>query len=360
MALLKITLVSAVLATSSAFAASDALCVKKPGAVRLSVVGDVLPHKVLYQFAIGQKDRFRSLWSELIPALKAADWTAGNLEGPVAPGTTVGGGKAKDVGWTYDGNVYSGTNFVFNYHPQVIKDLQVSGFDFLTLANNHTLDRGGLGIDRTIDQMELAGMPYVGIRKKGSTQPFERIVQVKDLTLGVVSCTEMTNGWKDKNQQLSQCGSSLMIESIKRLKTQTDLVVVMPHWGDEYQLSASGTQKRWARQWVNAGATLILGSHPHVLQPKEWLKDASGRKALVFYSMGNFIAAQRGVERSASAIAHIDLRKTKDGVSFEGYSYTPIYRPPGSASVRLVGQKGGAYEAARTHVRKQLGSYECF
>ena len=103
-----------------------------------------------------------------------------------------------------------------------------------------------------------------------------------------------------------------------------------------------------------------MGSHPHVLQTKEWLKDEQGHKALVLYSMGNFIAAQKNVDRSSSAIVHIDLRKGPTGeVILESFSYTPIYRPRGSAVVRLVGQKDGEYSVARRHVQSQLGPFEC-
>lgn len=348
------------LVTAAIFSGSLAMateCPRPVGTLRISAVGDILPHKVLYQMAVRHPQAFKFLWQDTIPVLKSADWTIGNLEGPVAPGVRAGGRDTRDVGFVYDGEVYSGTNFVFNFHPRILSDLKNSGFDFLSTANNHSLDRGALGVDRTVEQMDRAGMPFAGTRKRGDTASFERVVTVKGVRIGVISCTEHTNGWKDPASQVQKCQSASMITGIRALREKVDLVLILPHWGAEYQPRPHSNQVSWARRWVAAGADLIIGNHPHVLQTTEWIK-ANGRDTLVIYSLGNFIAAQKGIEKSSTAIAHVDIRPSPGGARVVGFSYTPVYRPAGSATLRFTRGKD-VYQRSYEHVLAQMGRAVC-
>jgi len=330
-------------------------CRKLSNGARLSATGDILVHKALYEGIIGSSQKFKTLWSKLIPVLRDADFTVGNLEGPVAPGVNSSGKSVRDVGWVYDGEVYSGTNFRFNYHPQLLKDLQASGFDMVTTANNHSLDRGWLGVDRTIDQLNTAGMPFVGTRKSDSSETRQNIVRVGSFRFGVISCTEMINGNPDPKNQVLTCGNKSIVDSIASLKQKTDGVIVFPHWGEEYELRPNSYEKSKAREWIAAGAMAIIGNHPHVLQTTEWIARPDGGQALVVYSLGNFVAAQRSLEKRASAIVHLDFAMGAGGAQVAQFSYTPIVRPEGS--LWTVPVQDSSSEAK--YIRSQLGQSRC-
>lgn len=347
-----------VLAVSVAMMSTQVLaaeCRKPWRTARISAVGDILVHKAIYESVVRSRSRFSGLWGPLIPKLKNADLMVGNLEGPTAPGTAAGGKNVADPGFVYDGYVYSGTDFVFNYHPYLLDDLKSSGFDMLTTANNHTMDRGALGADRTIEQLEKRSFEFVGTRKNGSTQDTRsRIMKVKGLKIGMISCTESLNGQPDRGNQVLSCNSGAIVSMIAQLRRQTHGVIVFPHWGSEYQGNPNSGQKSLARKWVAAGATAIIGNHPHVLQTTEWLQRPSGGRSLVIYSLGNFVAGQADFERRVSAIAHLDVKVENGELQVIQFSYSPIVRPSGSASLDFA---RAAEESA--HVERQLGPAVC-
>ena len=328
-------------------------CRKASGQIRLSATGDILVHKALYQQAVKHPSRFQILWGDLIPTLRSADYTVGNLEGPVAPGVVAGGRSVEDVGFIYDDRVYSGTKMVFNYHPYLLEDLKASGFDLVTTANNHSLDRRSLGVDRTIENLQRVGLEFAGTRPGGSAESTARIVRLKGARFGFISCTEATNGIPDSRAQVTMCGSGEVSRLIRELRSRVDGVVVFPHWGDEYVGRPHERQRNWARQWIEDGAVAVIGNHPHVLQTVEWRRTDRGDHALIVYSLGNFVAAQGAFEKRLSAIAHIDFRKTRNGLVVEQFSYTPTLRPNGSVAHRRA--TGDAAEA----VVDQLGSPVC-
>lgn len=330
-------------------------CSKPWGAARVSATGDILVHKALFEAAISHSSRFQALWSDLIPTLKKADLTVGNLEGPVAPGVVAGGRLVSDVGFVYDDYVYSGTNFVFNYHPQLLTDLSRSGFDFLTTANNHSMDRHWRGADKTIDELERARLAFVGSRRSGSNEARGRIVRVGGFQVGMISCTESLNGMPDPYDQVLSCRNSEVRSLIKSMRSSTDAVFVFPHWGTEYKTRPNERQITLARQWIKDGALVVIGNHPHVLQTTEWVQRSDGRQALIIYSLGNFVAAQAAMEKRVSAVAHVDLARSGNGAEVSQFSYTPFMRPPQQLGLKRISSNS---EEGR-YVTRQLGSPRC-
>jgi len=330
-------------------------CPRLSNGVRINATGDILVHKALFEYALSHPSRFRSLWNEVTPVLRNADLTYGNLEGPTAPGVAIGGRETRDPGPVYDSHVYSGTNFVFNFHPSLIDDLRSSGFGLVSTANNHSLDRGPLGVDRSIQELRRRGLPFVGWRSRNSQEPRSIILNVKGQRLGAIACTETTNGMRDPHGQILMCKSAEVVEEISRLKSKTDLVLVLPHWGSEYQGTPHGGQKALARRWVQAGAQVIIGNHPHVLQTVEWLQSPDGANAIVIYSLGNFVAWQGGLEKKTSAITHLDFVPSASGLKLEQFSYTPVTRRSGAAGLSIA--SGASVEGQ--HVRRQLGPVHC-
>jgi hypothetical protein len=324
----------------------------------LSFIGDILVHKEIYLSVVNGPKRFASSWQKTIPYFNKADFSVGNLEGPAALGIDSRGKDHGDIGFVYDGKVYSGTNFVFNYHPQILPELLQSGFDLITVANNHSLDRHGIGIDRTLQAATHYGLPTIGTRL--SNQPkesFHKIMTIKNMKVAFIGCTELINGFQDKYSQVLFCykDADKIVSLIQELakKTDVDAIVVFPHWGDEYQPKPDGDQKNYARKFLEAGATAVVGSHPHVLQPWEKYVTKDGRETLVAYSLGNFISGQSGLEPKTSAIIYVGLSKEGNGkAKIFGVGYTSLYRD----GVEVVPVESNGDPVVLAHTAKSFGT----
>ena len=293
----------------------------------VAAVGDVLLHRELQRQAHEGKLRHRVLWAGVADLLAAADVTYANLEGPAAKGIDKDGNEVEDPGPTYDGVVYTGYPR-FNYHPSVAEDLVADGVDVVSLANNHALDRGPLGVDRTIDAIDKAGLRHTGTvqrGEKGST--FWTTTERGGMRLAWLACTHSTNRKPDPHGQVLRCQDTETIEAtIKDLAGREDLdgVVVTPHWGKQYEHSPSPLQRKWAHEWLDAGATLVIGNHPHVVQPLEKYTTVDGRETLVAYSLGNFVSHQQKLPRRSTALLYVGLEKRDDGVAVYGARYVPL------------------------------------
>jgi hypothetical protein len=313
--------------------------------ILIAAVGDILPHNALQEQAYGSKEGFTSLWSRVLPWLQSADITYGNLEGPTARGISAGGRQGPDPGPTLNGKIYWGTDFVFNFHPRIILDLQQSGFNILSLSNNHTYDRSWQGVDVTIDEFDSAKQAFVGVRKSADTQtPWHKIVQKGSWRIAFLACTEMSNIPPRGARQFLYCGQDqgLILREIESLRQDRsiDAIIVTPHWGDEYQRYPKRFQKDFASKVLAAGADAIFGAHPHVLQPIEKQVTRDGREAVVAYSLGNFVSGQGdrdpalNAAKKLTAIVYLGLSKDRRGKTWiNGVSYIPVYmeRRPFSA-----------------------------
>jgi poly-gamma-glutamate synthesis protein (capsule biosynthesis protein) len=296
----------------------------------ISFVGDILIHKLLYLNVVAETKDFSQIWRGINPLFSKANYSVANLEGPAAMGIDSQGRDWGDVGFIYDDKIYSGTNFSFNYHPRILSDLKNSGIDLLTIANNHILDRGSIGIDRTVTAARSVGIQATGARhSQDRNDPFYRLVTVQGMSIAFVGCTEMTNGRPDNKAQVLNCYKSGMIDTIKEISARSDVdaVIVYPHWGDEYKQTPNSRQVSAAKGFLEAGAVAVVGSHPHVLQPWDKYVTSDGRETFIVYSLGNFVAAQKDVERKASAVMYLGLTKPAQGKAvISGVAYTPTVR----------------------------------
>jgi len=321
------------------YLAFDRACTGGP-VVTIAAIGDVLLHHELQKQAYAAKERFRNLWSNVADLLAAADVTYANLEVPIAHGMTKDG-EAKDPGLEFDSAVYTGYPF-FNAHPSLAEDLATTGIDIVSTANNHALDRGSLGLERTLDALDRAKLVHAGTRRT-TKEPFHAITRVGPAEEGIriawVACTLHTNFGKDTTGQVLHCfkkkDRAKLLATVRDLAAADDVdaVVVTPHWGKEYATSPHETQIELAQDLVDAGATAVLGAHPHVLQPWTKLTAADGREAFVIYSLGNFAHHQRSLDRRSSMILYLGLHRDAQGrVVPAGVGYVPIH-------VRMEGDK---------------------
>lgn len=307
-------------------------CAPADSQITLSLAGDILIHDALYQSAMTNSERFYSLFKKMQPLFSRADFSYANLEGPVALGIDRDGRDHGDVGFTYDLDIYSGTNFSFNYHPHILQDLKRVGLDLMGTSNNHSLDRGSIGIDRSIDAFRENGLPFVGSRRSNERNaPAYTLTRVKDFQIAWIACTEMTNGIPDRKGQLLLCNQhkTQIAQLIQELAGRSDIdaVIVTPHWGEEYRTSPTSAQKSSGRLFLEAGATAIVGSHPHVLQAWEKYMTRDGRETLIVYSLGNLLAFQAGLAKKAAAVVYLGLKKKTQGKAWVfGARYTPTFR----------------------------------
>lgn len=297
-----------------------------PCADRILVAGtgDIMVHDAQQREAHSSPEKFYALWKSLTPYISLADIAYGNLESPVALGIDGAGRDRGDIGFRYDLQVYSGTKMIFNYHPQVLTDLRKLGFDVLSTANNHAMDRRAIGINRTLEELIRGGWSFTGTRFSDGRGEWGITTQVKDRNIYWLSCTEHLNGNKDHNNQVLRCfDQQSEIESlVKRAFVENDAVILTPHWGDEYSQKPAARQIKWAQRMSQLGVTAIIGNHPHVLQPLERINSM-----WVAYSLGNFSAWQKGVERKTSGILYLDLRPNGSGkLHVSRVKALPIYR----------------------------------
>ncbi len=286
--------------------------------VSFSVVGDVMCHSVQYNYARVSADSFdfNPVFSEIKKYLDQSDFLFGNLE------TVTAGEKAG----------YSGYPF-FNTPDAFIRSLQYAGFDLLSTANNHAIDRGEAGIRRTIQQLNLNHLNYNGTFLSERDRDSIRIFNVKGIKTAFLAYTYGTNGNpvpKGKEYLVNIIDTTQIRNDIKAARRKgADIVVVHFHFGEEYQRLPDSYQKAIVNQTVKDGADIIIGGHTHVLQPISFFKtnNAGIDSGFVIYSMGNFISNQRWRYSDGGAILNFSITKNteNDSIWLGGVKYLPIW-----------------------------------
>lgn len=304
-------------------------CVSGPSLL-IAAVGDVLLHSPLQQEA--KEQGFESLWNAAIPYIKAADIAYANLEGPMAQGMKRDG----------DDEIYSSFPY-FNYDPGLAKALKISGFDIVSTANNHILDRFASGIDKTLQALDDVELAHVGTRKRGAdqNQSWLHILHKKNFNIAFIACTETTNDNEDTDKQVLYCYKRShrhwILNTIANLKHQVDAVIVLPHWGEEYHHHPNEEQTIFAHQVLDAGAIAVIGSHPHVLQPLQKYLTKDNRETIIMYSLGNFVSNQHSSDERSTIILFLGLTKTPQGTFINGVRFVPMYMQnhSGQNNIRL-------------------------
>ncbi|MCR5120033.1 MAG: CapA family protein [Lachnospiraceae bacterium] len=208
--------------------------------------------------------------------------------------------------------------------------LRDAGFSLICCANNHAMDKGIYGIDTTADFYEANDMTYVGIQKSSEKEyvPY-KIINCHGSSFAVFAYTEHTNGFdpRDKYPYVVHYfpEEEKLREEIKKGKEAADAVLVFAHWGEEYEAEPNEYQKKTAQILADAGADVVIGSHPHVVQKTEVIKGEKGNDTLVCYSLGNFRAMPGKDERSKTGCRlEFTFERGIDGVSMKSYETEEI------------------------------------
>ena len=300
----------------------------------LAVAGDAMSHMPVtndaYDEASGEYD-YSHMFQYAAPYLTQADYAVANLE------TTLAGGPN-----------YSGYPN-FNSPDALAYGLKEAGIDLLSTANNHTKDKGYDGIFRTLDVLDEAGLAHVGTYRTQEERDANHGIVVADvggISVAFLSYTYGLNGYTvsedkafcvnlfnlDYATTISQPDYDLLAADLEAAQALgTDLVAVMIHWGIEYWNDPSVHQTSLAEFLVANGADLVLGGHPHVLQPYGFVTAEDGRgqsrTGFVCYSLGNFISSQTKERTETTAILRLTLHKDllSGETTVSGVDYVPFY-----------------------------------
>ncbi|WP_051237710.1 CapA family protein [Lacticigenium naphthae] len=267
--------------------------------IQISAVGDVMAHgnQLISAYDSGKDSYdFSAVFEDVKPFISESDLAIANLE------TTLAGPTRAYIGYP-----------LFNTPDAIVDGLAYAGFDMLATANNHSLDTRADGLKRTAKVITEKGLDPVGTYED---DPESRI-QIKDvegIKVAILGYTEHVNGMEAQytSEELSSMINLLSEEQIladieEANSHDPDIIMTYIHWGNEYAKEPNELQTSYAELLTREGVDIILGSHPHVIQPTEFL-EVDGNKSFVAYSLGNFVSNQRRESLGAG------FEATEDGV----------------------------------------------
>ena len=262
--------------------------------VNFAVAGDVIPHEAVRAAAAaaGQGEQgWAALFSDVADVFRSADFGFVNLETPVAPAHSRGTKP-----------------FLFDAPVDLPQALKASGIKIVSFANNHAMDQGWAGFAETRDHLREIGLEFVGTSDNTATAWQPVFSEANGIKVGWLGMTRWLNGGRNPEAAdqphvnfypypgeangAPGADEATVLAAVKAARAQCDLLVISVHWGVEYATAPRPEDVDLAHKMLDAGATVVVGGHPHVLQPIETYKTQDGRDTLIFYSLGNFLSNQ--------------------------------------------------------------------
>ncbi len=291
-----------------------------PISITIAAVGDILPHEAILD-SVRQESGWFDFWPIFAPVasyLRFADYTIGNLE------TRLAGDEAGYSGYP-----------LFNSPDELAGVLRSTGFDLMATANNHSMDQGWDGVVRTLDQLDRAGLEHVGTYRSAQERTTPLVVDIQGIDVGFLNYTEYLNGLvvppEHEAYGVNMLDIDVVAEDAARARLYgADIVIALLHYGDEYSRYEDSAQQTLSQEILSHGVDVIIGSHPHVVQPIDHVLSRSWKFSdkYVAYSLGNFISAQRDTYKEYTdegVVAYIHLTKTNLRTFVTGISYLPLY-----------------------------------
>lgn len=294
--------------------------VRAQDTTRLSLLflGDIMQHDSqiadAYDEETGSYD-YRPCFQYIKPYIQAVDLAIGNLEVTLA------------------GEPYKGYP-QFSAPDELLIALKDVGMDVIVTANNHSLDRRKAGLERTITMLDSFNFVHTGTFRNAAERmkEYPLIVTRQGIRLAILNYTYGTNGIPVTKPNIVNMLDTALIRKdlMEAAALEPDAIIVFPHWGGEYQSLPSRNQKAIADLCFKYGAQLVIGAHPHVVQPMQWHRKEN---QLIAWSLGNFVSGQRKRYTDGGAMIRIELEKVlfRDGSSFTnidtaGYLLEWVYR----------------------------------
>ena len=298
--------------------------------VTFLAVGDDLPHPMVFRYGVNQTGgNYDYLFQNVAHVLQTADFAVLNQE-------TV---------FVKEESEYSG--YPTFGSPLGIGEAAIrNGFNIFTCATNHTMDKGLYGLETTADffATHSGQVTYLGTYQRDQWQNPEheiRVISKNGISFALLNYTYGLNGipipanapysvdtyyydenWYDAN--LIAQNEAKMRADIRRAKELADVVIFFPHWGTEYRYTPDNYQQRWTQILLEEGVDIVVGTHPHVVEPVEMLVREDGHEMLVYYSLGNFISGQDEPERVLGGMAQFTVTKKDGKCSVTAYDMLPV------------------------------------
>lgn len=294
-------------------------------AVDIMMIGDILLHTRIENYSM-QEDgsyNFDAIFANTLEESLAADIAIVNQE-------VILGGEALGV---------SGYP-TFNAPFEVGDALALAGYDVVLHATNHALDKGKKGLLNCIDFWEntYPEIGVVGINDSAEDREEIYVIEKEGIRIAILNYTYGTNGIalpKDMPYAVNMLDEDKIIADLLAADRLADFVIVCPHWGTEYRLQPDNSQKKWAELFLEYGADLVLGTHPHVIEPIEWLtNETTGESMLVYYSIGNYVNWTAGsgdgiANRMVGGMANVTVQMDEEGKAYIAeYGVTPVICHP--------------------------------
>lgn len=284
----------------------------------LLFIGDIMGHGPQIESAYDKNSKtynYNSVFKYVSPQIKSSDFCVANLEVTLA------------------GKPYKGYP-QFSSPDALAKATKNAGIDMLVTSNNHSCDRGDKGIIRTINVLDSLKILHTGTFKDSSDRKKNNplIIEQNCIRVAFLNYTYGTNGLKNHYPAMvNRLDTALIradIETAKQLNV--DKIIVVTHWGLEYKPQPVKSQIQMGQFIFNAGADIIIGSHPHVLEKMIWEKSTTDKgEQVIVYSLGNYVSNQRARYKDGGAMFQLVLQKNKGQTSIKstGYYLTWVYTP---------------------------------
>lgn len=263
------------------------------------MAGDSLIHSAVYADAYnGTTYDFKKMLKSIKPIVEKYDLAFINQE------TIIGG---KNLGYSSYPR--------FNSPEQIGDDLIDTGFDIFNLANNHTLDKGEAGMLNSLSYWSTKNVITIGMNSSFQERDTIKTYEKNGITYAILSYTTVTNGLRvptGKEYYLNTYDSERVANDIAKVRDKVDIVMVSMHYGTEYTHTPTLEQTEIANYLASLDVDIVIGHHPHVIQPITYIDDT-----LVIYSLGNFLSGQIGLNKQIGMLASLDVRKVVDGDNVE-------------------------------------------
>ena len=284
--------------------------------VSIVAVGDNLIHDTLYKS--GKKDDgtrdYSSFYENVKADVQAADIAVINQE-------TILGGDVREL-----------SGYPMFNSPQEIGDAAVdAGFDVFTCATNHAMDVYEKGIFAELEYFNTKHpeVTYLGLNASEEEYNTIKYLDVNNIRFALLNYTYGTNGIplpSDKPWIVNMLDRKEKIKSdVTTARANADVVIVFPHWGTEYRMTPDEEQKQYVKFFSDLGVDIIIGAHPHVIEPAEWYaNESTGKETLVYYSMGNFISHQHDPSSLLGGMVKLTVRKENGKISIIEPKLVPL------------------------------------
>ena len=324
--------------------------------VTFTAVGDNLIHDAIYEQAAARTSSgydFEYAYQNISDKIEAKDVAILNQETIIST----------------DHNVSSYPQF--NSPTELGEEMLDIGFDVFNIATNHSIDCGEKGLISAIEFWKSKNAVTTGAYLNEADFQTIPVTEVKGIKIAYVGFTEQTNGLKLPSDTdvilMTTNDEERLIQRVRDADAIADFVIVNAHWGVEYTHEPNDTQRNLAKKLGENGADVIIGTHPHVIQPVEFISNSDGSQTLVAYSLGNFISAQNRGPRMLGGMLNFELVKnnttgefTVENVTFEGvvthygYDYSNIRVYPLESYTDELASKHGVLSKTSSFSRKYL------